>query len=64
MKKEEIKKINNQLKSAEDFTAIKTLLEIIGRMDGKVYGVLNRRVVVLKENHGHIDYHDAYVWAE
>lgn len=64
MKKQEIKKINDQLKKAEDFTTVKTMLDIIGRMEHKVYGILNRRVVFLKEDHGQIEYHDAYAWAE
>lgn len=64
MTKQEIKTINDQMKTMEDFTTVKTMLDIIGKLEGKVYGILNRKVVFLKEAHGHIEYHDAYVWAD
>lgn len=64
MKKEEIKKINDQLKKVEYFATVKTMLDIIGRMEHKVYGIINRMVVFLKEDHWQISYHDAYVLAE
>lgn len=64
MSKAEIKKINDQMKNVEDFGAIRTMLEIIGKMDSKVYGIINHRVVFLREDHGQIEYHDAYAWAD
>ena len=64
MTKAEIEKINNGMENTEDFSAVRALLEVVGRMEGKVYGIIARRVVFLSEDHGHIEYHDAWVWAD
>ena len=64
MTKAEIQKINNQLRQTNDFTVVNVLLDVIGKNDGMIYAVLNRRVVFLKEAHGRIEYHDAYAWAD